>query len=182
MKNNYWMGQKVCSDFSSYRKTPNELYGQPNMYVWVYTHTHTHNIFLNCKVGFFFPDGHLEKWDVFIICRREEKPFLSSSALALKRRTRAFRPGGHLLSPLPRVWAPVPWTLPSQCVPASAEGELVFSLKSLFWDFPVSPVLKTPLFIAGGKSSIPGQGTKIPHAMGCGQNQKNPKTAPSFFS
>jgi len=34
-------------------------------------------------------------------------------------------------------------------------------------DFPGGPVVKTP--IAGGTSSIRGQGTKIPHATWCGQ-------------
>ena len=39
-------------------------------------------------------------------------------------------------------------------------------------DFLGSPVVKTPHFQcrdAGGVGSIPGQGTKIPHAAWCGQ-------------
>ena len=32
-------------------------------------------------------------------------------------------------------------------------------------DFPSSPVVKTLLSNAGGAGSIPGQGTKIPHAV-----------------
>ena len=39
-------------------------------------------------------------------------------------------------------------------------------------DFPGSPVVKTLPSNAGGVGSIPGQGTKIPHAMGCGQKLK----------
>ena len=33
------------------------------------------------------------------------------------------------------------------------------------WDFPGSPVVKTPPSNAEDVGSIPGQGTKIPHAM-----------------
>ena len=36
--------------------------------------------------------------------------------------------------------------------------------KYLCWDFPGSPVVKTPRFHAGGAGSIPGQGTKISYA------------------
>ena len=36
-------------------------------------------------------------------------------------------------------------------------------------DFPGGPVVKTPCLQAGGKGLIPGQGTKIPHAMQYGQ-------------
>ena len=35
-----------------------------------------------------------------------------------------------------------------------------------FWDFPGSPVVKTPAPSAGDTCSIPRQGTKIPHAAG----------------
>ena len=35
-----------------------------------------------------------------------------------------------------------------------------------FWDFPGGPVAKNPPYNAGDASSIPGQGTKIPHATG----------------
>ena len=38
--------------------------------------------------------------------------------------------------------------------------------KSIQWDFPGSPVVKTSLSNAGGAGSIPGQGAKIPHALG----------------
>ena len=38
-----------------------------------------------------------------------------------------------------------------------------------FGDFLSSPVVKTLPFTAGGPGSIPGQGTGVPHAMGCGQ-------------
>ena len=33
-------------------------------------------------------------------------------------------------------------------------------------DFPGGPVVKNPLYSAGDRGSIPGQGTKIPHAEG----------------
>ena len=33
-------------------------------------------------------------------------------------------------------------------------------------DFPVGPVVKNPPSYAGDTASIPGQGTKIPHAVG----------------
>ena len=36
-------------------------------------------------------------------------------------------------------------------------------------DSPGGPVVKNPLSNAGGVGSIPGRGTKIPHAVGCGQ-------------
>ena len=36
----------------------------------------------------------------------------------------------------------------------------------------VGPVVKTPPSNAGGMGSIPGQGTKIPHALRCGQKSK----------
>ena len=38
-------------------------------------------------------------------------------------------------------------------------------------DFPGGPVVKTSS-TAVGSGSIPGQGTKIPHAMHCGQKKK----------
>ena len=34
------------------------------------------------------------------------------------------------------------------------------------WDFPGGPVVKTPPSSEGGTGSIPGQGAKIPHALG----------------
>ena len=39
-------------------------------------------------------------------------------------------------------------------------------LKNTLWDFPGGPVVKNPPSSAGDLGSIPGQGTKIPHAMG----------------
>ena len=36
----------------------------------------------------------------------------------------------------------------------------------LFWDFPGGLVVRNPPSNAGDESSIPGQGIKIPHAMG----------------
>ena len=39
-------------------------------------------------------------------------------------------------------------------------------------DFPRGPVVKTRPSNAGGVGSIPGQGTKIPHDVGCDQKLK----------
>ena len=45
-----------------------------------------------------------------------------------------------------------------------------------FWDFPGSLEIKTLPFQYRGHGSIPGQGTKIPHAPLCGQkNNRNKK-------
>ena len=41
---------------------------------------------------------------------------------------------------------------------------------SLNVGLPGGPVVKTPHFNVGGVGSIPGRGTKIPQAAGCGQN------------
>ena len=35
-----------------------------------------------------------------------------------------------------------------------------------WWDFPGGPVVKNPPYNAGDAGAIPGQGTKIPHALG----------------
>ena len=42
-------------------------------------------------------------------------------------------------------------------------------------DFPGSPVVMTPCFQCRGMSSIPGQGTKIPHYSWHGQKKKKKK-------
>ena len=39
-------------------------------------------------------------------------------------------------------------------------------IRNLYRDFPGGPVVKNLPSNAGNRSSIPGQGTKIPHAMG----------------
>ena len=39
-------------------------------------------------------------------------------------------------------------------------------VKLSLWDFPGGPVVKNPPYNAGDMCSTPGQGTKIPHAMG----------------
>ena len=39
-------------------------------------------------------------------------------------------------------------------------------LKIKSWDFPSGPVVKNPPCNAGDMGSIPGGGTRIPHAMG----------------
>ena len=41
------------------------------------------------------------------------------------------------------------------------------------WDFPGSPVGKTPASNAGGMGSIPGGGAKIPHAVLHSQKEKD---------
>ena len=35
----------------------------------------------------------------------------------------------------------------------------------IMWEFPGGPVVRTQCFHCGDPGSIPGQGTKIPHAM-----------------
>ena len=44
--------------------------------------------------------------------------------------------------------------------------DYVMLLKECLGDFPGSPEVKTSLYNVGGMSSIPGLGTKIPHAFG----------------
>ena len=44
--------------------------------------------------------------------------------------------------------------------------------KQTYGDFPGGPVIKNPPSNAGDMASIPGRGTKIPHAMG----QLSPRT------
>ena len=41
-----------------------------------------------------------------------------------------------------------------------------YCFKNYSWDFPGGPVVKNPPCNAGDMGSIPGQGTKIPHAAG----------------
>ena len=48
-------------------------------------------------------------------------------------------------------------------------GGKIFYLGSRIKDFPGGPVVKTVSSSAGGMGSIPGEGTKVPHA-GCSQN------------
>ena len=43
-------------------------------------------------------------------------------------------------------------------------NECATSFKAEPWDFPGGPEVKTSPSISGGVGSIPGQGTKIPHA------------------
>ena len=47
---------------------------------------------------------------------------------------------------------------------AASLNKLLSSIKSLSRDFPGGPVVKNPCSNAGDEGSIPGQGTKIPHA------------------
>ena len=48
------------------------------------------------------------------------------------------------------------------CSETKNEGNNNF--KSLAWDFPGGPVVRTSPSNAGGVGSIPGQGARIPHA------------------
>ena len=54
--------------------------------------------------------------------------------------------------------------------------EISFFLQILNRDFSGNPVIKTPCFQFRGMSSIPGQGTKVPHAKMHGQKKKKKKT------
>ena len=47
--------------------------------------------------------------------------------------------------------------------------------KIALWDFPGGLVVQLCTSTAGGAGLIPGQGTKIPHAMRCGQKFKKKK-------
>ena len=59
---------------------------------------------------------------------------------------------------------------PSGALPTTAPPDLqvraVFALKTYCGDFPGGPVVKTLPSNAEGMGSIPGQGTKVPHAVG----------------
>lgn len=57
-------------------------------------------------------------------------------------------------------------------------GMISVGLKHQEQDFPNSPVVKTPPSPAGGMISIPGRGTKEPHAMRCGPKFKKTKPKP----
>ena len=46
------------------------------------------------------------------------------------------------------------------------EGSTALIIKRTFWDFPGGPVVENPPSNAGDVDSIPGRGTKIPHAAG----------------
>ena len=46
----------------------------------------------------------------------------------------------------------------------------IWSLFKISWDFP-GPLGKTQASTAGGAVSVPGQGTKIPHAPWCSQKK-----------
>ena len=43
---------------------------------------------------------------------------------------------------------------------------MIYSLRSTCWDFPGGPMVKNPPSNAGDVGSIPGQGSKSPHAEG----------------
>ena len=47
---------------------------------------------------------------------------------------------------------------------SKAEGIMILDFKPHYRDFPGGPVLETPCFHCRGHGSIPGQGTKVPHA------------------
>ena len=54
--------------------------------------------------------------------------------------------------------------------------ELAVSIKNQGQDFPGNPMVKTPSFCCRGEGSIPGKGTKIPHAEKGGQKVKKKST------
>ena len=58
------------------------------------------------------------------------------------------------------------------CVHAVGDLGVTYVQKSI-QDFPGSPVVKIPHFTAVGMGLIPGQETKILHAMQLGQKKKN---------
>ena len=49
----------------------------------------------------------------------------------------------------------------------------ISNLNNAFGDFPGGLVVENLPYNAGGTSSIPGQGTKVPLAVGCGHPTKN---------
>ncbi|XP_054945519.1 uncharacterized protein [Physeter macrocephalus] len=55
---------------------------------------------------------------------------------------------------------------PPELSTALACSPLYTIKKLVLWDFPGGPVVKNPPSNAGGSGSIPGRGTKIPHASG----------------
>ena len=57
-------------------------------------------------------------------------------------------------------WFPLGWIVGSPCSPRDSQ------------DFPGGPVIKTPCFHCRGMGLISGWGTKIPHAVPCGQINK----------
>ena len=56
--------------------------------------------------------------------------------------------------------------LPSEILNAQLNLDIRGRSKSFFRDFPGGPVVKNPPSSAGDAGSIPGRGTKIPHATG----------------
>ena len=54
----------------------------------------------------------------------------------------------------------------------------IINIKNGRGDFPSGPVVKNPPYNAGDAGSIPGQGTKIPHAAG----QLSPCTTTTEFA
>ena len=53
----------------------------------------------------------------------------------------------------------------------SKEYKFPILKRSLHWEFPGSPVVRLCTSSAGGMGSIPGQGTKIPQPVQCGQKK-----------
>ena len=70
-----------------------------------------------------------------------------------------------------------PWTGTTQKAGSIKEKMInwIPSQLRMFRGFPRSPVVKTLPSSAGGMGSFPGQGTKIPHVVGCGKNLKKKK-------
>ena len=56
--------------------------------------------------------------------------------------------------------------------PSPSHHWLLHDQESVFLSFPGGPVVKTPCFQSWGVGSLPGQGTRVPHATWCGQKKK----------
>ena len=54
--------------------------------------------------------------------------------------------------------------------------------KEAYWDFPGGPVVKNPSCNAGDAGSIPGRGTKIPHAVGQLSLCASPREKPVHYN
>ena len=98
-----------------------------------------------------------------------------SSCIGTLKTTRLATPKGVF-----RLWGALNYIyssgiyLPTQ--PGCPSVNLQFTIeKPCSRDFLSGPVVKTPPFTAGGTGSIPGRGTKIPHA--CGVAKRKTKTA-----
>ena len=88
-------------------------------------------------------------------CMKEKSQEHDCWAVGLRRSTRG-------LASKRRLTWPQSWVQ----LGGSARYSLGSHTKKVLTDFPRGPVVKNPPSNAGDAGSIPGQGTKIPHAMG----------------